>query len=70
MHENSIKDYETEIILADRKLKALQVEFEAYKRIYEELYTVLNDSIIGIGEKRAVQRAITDAFQAWEEENR
>lgn len=70
MHENSIKDYETEIILADRKLKALQVEFEAYKQIYEELYTVLNDSIIGIGEKRAVQRAITDAFQSWEEENR
>lgn len=70
MHENSIKDYETEIILADRKLKALQVEFEAYKRIYEELYTVLNDSIIGIGEKRAVQRAVTDAYQAWEKESK
>lgn len=70
MHENSIKDYETEIILADRKAEALKRELEAYELAYAEVYKVLSDREYGLDLKRAVQRAVTDAYQAWEKESK
>lgn len=68
MRENSIKDYETEIIFADRKAEALKHEFNAYERAYADIYEAISKGNYGADHKRAVQRAVTDAFQAWEKE--
>lgn len=70
MHENSIKDYETEIILADRRAEALRRELKAYEQAYANVYEALCDGNYGTDLKRAVQRAVTDAYQTWEKESK
>lgn len=73
MRENSLRDYQTDLEKARMQVRELERAMEVYNVIYNRVYQVLTDSDYmaanGLTGK-AVSRAITDAFQQWEEDTK
>jgi site-specific recombinase XerD len=72
MRANTLQDYNDDLEKARKAIEETEYALKVYEEIYAKFLAVLRDSEYmanGPAEK-AVSRAITDAFQAWQEETK
>lgn len=72
MRANTLQDYQAELDKARKTIGETEYALKVYEDIYSQFLKILQDSgymANGPAEK-AVSRAVSDAFQTWQEETK
>lgn len=72
MRANTLQDYQTELDKARKTITEIEGAMKVYEEMYAKLLEVLRESghMANGSTEKAVSRAITDAFQTWQEETK
>lgn len=72
MRSNTLQDYNADLERARKTITEIEGALKVYEEIYAKILEVLRDSghMANGSAEKAVSRAITDAFQTWQEETK
>lgn len=72
MRASTLQDYNADLEKARKTIEETEYALKVYEEIYAKVLEVLRESghMANGSAEKAVSRAITDAFQAWQEETK